>query len=148
MNYKILPITDDLLPIIATWFHDEPWNLPSVEGGLHGAKGYMAVEGEKMLSCLFLYTNGSSYASLDWVCLNPEISIEESEEGLVFLLNSLTSGMSNAGIQCVSFYTRSKLLCSIMDKAGFWQKRNFTQMTKLLRKEMDESHQIPAREAL
>jgi len=143
MNYRIIKVTDEYLPMLAHWFQSEPWNLVPVENGFKSAQGYIVSDDETALACLYLYTNGSGYASLDWVGINPKASVAVAEDALVFLLDHITKAMAHSDINCALFYTRSQYLASIMEKAGFRGRRNFIQMTKLLRKEVSvESGEI------
>lgn len=70
-DIRVRLIHDDDFPEISEWFVKRKWPVPPA-GKMLPESGYVAVQGEKLLSVAWLYVTNSQVGIIDWIATNPE----------------------------------------------------------------------------
>lgn len=116
---------------VIRWFEDQEWPYPPVENLLPDMGVVSVDEGDNALACCFVYTTGTSLASVSWIGWEPKLDRFQKEEALGAILERIQKEAMEASpkIRLIEISTRDRSLEALLKEKGFWVKYGYYRAT-------------------
>lgn len=122
-------VEDKDLPEISDWFRSISWPLPGVENLMPKDQGYVAVDGNKLCACAWLYLTGTSLGLISWTNTHPKLEAEKQKEALNAVIKTIQEAATFANVKLLVVHTKNEKFAETLKKLEFRAGFGFYQAT-------------------